>query len=142
MENVDPVEPQPRQAAFERRRDGVGDAAELAWRHSDLGADDNAGRLQLMQNPAEIAFRFAIAVQHRGVEVVHAGGDRPRDGALLIGSIAAHHQSADRAAAEAQHRELHSCPPKHPHLHRCCSRQGQPVTQNPGRGTKFITVRT
>ncbi len=33
------------------------------------------------------------------VEVVHAGGDHPRDGRLLVG-IAAHHKSAHCAAAE------------------------------------------
>ena len=118
MKDVDPVKPQPRQAAFERCRDGVGNAAELAGRHPDLGADGDVGRFQLLQNAAKVLFRFAIAVLHRGVEVVDAGGDRPRDGALLVGGIAAHHQSAHRAAAEAQHRELHSRAPKDPQLHR------------------------
>ena len=121
MEDVDPIETQPRQAAFERRRHGVGNAAELAGRQPDLGADDDVGRLQLLQDAAEVLFRFAVAVLHRGVEIVHAGGDRPRDGALLVGGIAAHHQSADRAAAEAQHRELHSRASKDPQLHRCSS---------------------
>ena len=87
-------------------------------RHPDLGADDHVGRFQLLQDAAKVLFRFAIAVQHRGVEIVHAGGDRPRDGALLVGRIAAHHQSAHRAAAEAQHRELHSRATKCPQLHR------------------------
>ena len=87
-------------------------------RHADLGADHHIGRLQLLQHAAEILFRFAIAVLHRGVEIVDAGGDRARDGALLVGGIAAHHQSADGAAAEAQHRELHSRAPKDPQLHR------------------------
>ena len=122
MKDVDPVKTQPRQAAFERCRDGVGDAAELAGRHADLGADDDVGRLQRLQDAAKVLFRFAVAVQHRGVEVVDAGGDRPRDGALLVGGIAAHHQSAHRAAAEAQHRELHSRAPKDPQLHRCSLR--------------------
>ena len=92
MKDVDPVKPQPRQTAFERRRDGVGNAAELAGRQPDLGADDRVGRLQLLQNAAEILFRFAVAVLHRGVEIIHAGVERPRDGALLVGGIAAHHQ--------------------------------------------------
>jgi hypothetical protein len=30
------------------------------------------------------------------VEVVHGGGDRPRDGRLLVGSIAAHQNPAFR----------------------------------------------
>jgi hypothetical protein len=70
-----------------------------------------------LQHAAEILFRFAVAVLHRCIEVVHAGGDRSRDGALLVERIAAHHQSADRAAAEAQHRELHSGSPEYPHFH-------------------------
>src|SRR4029077_3264468 len=35
-------------------------------------------------------------------KVVHAGVDRPRDRALLVEWIAAHHEFADRAAAEPQ----------------------------------------
>src|SRR6266849_4465415 len=62
-----------------------------------------------------------MTVLYRGVEVVHASGDCPRDGTLLVGRIAAHHDSADCAAAEAQHRELHSRAPKDPQLHRCSS---------------------
>ena len=118
MKDVDPVKTQPRQAAFERRPDGVINAAELAGRHPDLGADDDVSRLQLLQNAAKVVFRLAVAVQHRRVEVVDAGRDRACDGALLVGRIAAHHQSAHCAAAEAQHRELHSRAPKHPQLHR------------------------
>jgi hypothetical protein len=119
--DVDPVKTEPRQTAFERYRDGVGDAAELAGRQPDLGADDHVRRFQLLQNAAEVLFRFAIAVLHRGVEVVYAGGDRARDDTLLLGRIASHHKSAHRAAAEAQHRKLHPRPPKDPQLHRCCS---------------------
>jgi hypothetical protein len=75
-------------------------------------------RFQLLQNAAKILFRFAIAVQHRGVEVVDPGGDRACDGTFLIGSIAAHHQSAHRAATEAEDREVHSRAAKDTHLHR------------------------
>src|SRR4029077_2774927 len=56
--------------------------------------------------------------ERAGVEVVHARGDCLRDGTLLVGRIAAYHDSADCAAAEAQHRELHSRAPKDPKLHR------------------------
>jgi hypothetical protein len=31
-----------------------------------------------LQDAAEILFRFAVAVLHRGIEVIHAGGDRAR----------------------------------------------------------------
>ena len=55
-----------------------------------------------MQDAAEILFRFAVAVLHRGVEVVHAGGDRPRNGALLVEWITAHHEFADRAGGRRQ----------------------------------------
>ncbi len=130
VKDVDPVKTQSRQTAFERRRDGVGNAAELAGRQPDLGADGHVGRFQLLQDAAKVVFRFAIAVLHRGVEVVHAGGDRPRDGTLLVRRIAAYHNSAHRAAAEAQHRELHSRTPKDPQLHRCPS---QTVTAPPAR---------
>ena len=121
MKDVDAVKPQAREAAFERQRYGVGNAAGLARWYADLGADDHARRFQLLQSATEVVLGFTIAVQHRGVEVVHPGVDRPRDGTLLVGSIAAYHQSAHGAAAEAQHRELHSRAPKHPQLHRCSS---------------------
>jgi hypothetical protein len=94
---------------------------EIFQRQPDLGADDHVRRFELLQDASDILFRFAVAVLDRGGEVVHAGGDRPCDGALLVEWIAAHHQSADRAAAEAEHRELHSGAPKYSHLHRCSS---------------------
>src|ERR1700675_389391 len=62
VKDVDPVKTQSRQTAFEGHRYGVGNAAELAGRQSDLGADDHARWFQLLQNAAEILFRFAIAV--------------------------------------------------------------------------------
>src|SRR5580693_7127724 len=46
-------------------------AAEVTGRQPDLGADDHVGRFELLQDAAEIHFRFAVAVLHRGVEVVH-----------------------------------------------------------------------
>ncbi len=118
MKDVDPVKAQPRQAAFERYPDGIVNAAKLAGRHADLGADNHVGRFQLLQNAAKVLLQFAIAVLHRGVEIIDAGGDRPRDGPLLVGSIAAHHQPTHRAAAEAQHGEPHPRAPKDPQLHR------------------------
>jgi len=79
-----------------------------------------------LQDTAKILFRFAVAILHRGVEVVHARSGGPRDGALLVDWIAAHHKSADRAAAEAQYRKLHSGAPEYSHFHRrssaCVSR--------------------
>src|SRR5439155_23561771 len=82
MKDVDPVKTQPRQTAFERYPDGVVNAAKLAGRQPDLGADDHVRRFEVLQYAAEILFRFAIAVLHRGVEVIDAGGDRACDGPL------------------------------------------------------------
>src|SRR5260370_12205889 len=118
MEACEEVEAGSRHTAFERPRHGVGNASEVAAWHPDLGADGHVGRFEPLQHTAEILFRFAVAVLHRGVEVVRAGVDRPRDGALLVERIAAHHESADRAAAEAQHRELQSGAPEQPQFHR------------------------
>ena len=118
MEDVDPIAAKPRQTGFERLRHGVGNVAEVGGRQPDLGADDDVGRFELLQDAAEILFGFAVAVLHRGVEVVHAGGERACDGALLVEWFAAHHQSADRAAAEAQHRKLHSGAAEYPHFRR------------------------
>ena len=107
-----PIKPQPRQTAFERRRDGIGDTVEGGGRQPDFCADDSVRRFQFLQDAAEILLRLAVAVLHGGVEIIDAGFDRARDGAFLLGRIAAHHESADRAAAKAQHRQLHSRAPK------------------------------
>jgi hypothetical protein len=104
VQDVGPIKTESRQTGFERLRHGVGNPAEVGGRQPDLGADDHVGRFEPLQNAAEILLRFAVAVLHRGVEVIHAGGDSPGDGALLVERIAAYHQSADRAAAEAEHR--------------------------------------
>src|ERR1700681_335325 len=114
VKDVDAVKTQPRQTAFERHRHGVGNPAVLARRQPDLGADDRVGWFQPLQNAAKVLFRFAIAILHRGVEVVHASGDRPRDGTLLVGRIAAYNKSTHCAAAEAQNRELYSRAAKDP----------------------------
>ena len=102
VEDVDSIEAQPRQAVFERLCYGVGDALAVGGWQPYLGADGDVGRLEVLQDATEVLFRFTVAVLHRGVEVVHAGFDGPRDGALLVKRIAAHHQPADRATAEAQ----------------------------------------
>ena len=108
MEDIDPVATQSREAIFERLCHCVRDAAEIGARQADLGADNRVGGFQLLQNAAEVLFRLAVAVLHRRVEVIHADLERAGDGAFLIARIAAHHQPADRAAAEAQHRNLHA----------------------------------
>ena len=109
---------QPSQAAVERRRDSLRDVAELARGHADFGADHDIGRLQHLQDAAEIVFRFPVAVLNRRIEIIDAGRDRARNRAFLVSGITAHHQSTHRAAAEAQHGELHCRAPKDPHLHR------------------------
>ncbi len=122
MQNVDPIEPHAREAGFKRYRHGIADAAELRAAQPHLGADEHAGGFEALQHAAEILFRLAVAVQYRGVEIVHARGDRAGDGALLIALIAADHQSADRTAAETQSREPHAAAAEVPHLHRRFSR--------------------
>ncbi|WP_280972416.1 MULTISPECIES: hypothetical protein [unclassified Bradyrhizobium] len=118
MKDVDLIEAEASQAAFERKPDGIGNAAILTGLQSDLGTDDHIGRLQLPQDAAKVLLRRAIAVLNRCVEIIDASGDRPRNRTLLVGSITTHHQSAHGTAAEAQDRELHSGAPKDPQLHR------------------------
>ena len=72
-----------------------------------------------MQDATEVLLRFTVAVLHRGVEVVHTGGDSPRNGPLLIERIAAHHQPADRTAAEAEHGKLQAGAAEDPRFHGC-----------------------
>ena len=134
MEDVDPVEPQPRRlpssdVAIASRNAAARLTASAPWCRRSLG------RLQLLQHAAEIGFRLAVAIQHRGVEIVHAGLERARHRALLVGGIAAHHQPAHRAAAEAQHRDLQSGPPECPHLH-CHS----PISGAPSSAGNFVST--
>src|SRR6187200_2921048 len=116
MEYVYPIEAQPRQTGFERFLYEVTNAADASGWQPDLGADGHVGRFEFLQDAAEILFRFAVAILHCSVEVVHARFERSRNRALLIERIAAYHQSADRTAAEAQQRQLHSAAPEYPHL--------------------------
>src|SRR5262249_18379456 len=97
---------------------GVGDAAEVGGLQPHFRADHHVGRLEHLQDAAEIPFRLAFTVLPRRIEVVHAGRERARDGALLLARVAAHHQSADRAAAEAQPRQPEPGAPEWPHFHR------------------------
>ena len=125
VKDIDAVELQSREAAFERGRDRLGDAAECVGGNTDLGADDRIGRLQLLQDAAKVLFRLAVAVQHGRIEIVHADVDRARDETLLVGGIAAHHDAAHRAASKTERRDLHPRAPKVPHLHRCSSGHGR-----------------
>ncbi|MGA8695725.1 MAG: hypothetical protein WB689_18155 [Xanthobacteraceae bacterium] len=117
MEDVDVIAAQPRHALVERFRHRSGNAAETDARQPNFGADERIRRLQFLQDAAKILLRFTIAVLHRGVEVVHAGVDGSRDSPLLVEWIAANHQSADRATAEAKHREPNSGAAEHSHFH-------------------------
>ena len=63
-------------------------------------------------------FRFAVAVLDRDVEVIYNRSDCACDTTLLVERIAAHHQSADRAAAEASHGKLYPGAAEHPFFHR------------------------
>ena len=74
-------------------------------RQPHLGADIDLG-LQRLEDAAEILFRAAVAVLRGGVEIIDAELQRAGDGALLVGRRAADHQPADRAAAEAQQRDV------------------------------------
>ena len=57
------------------------------------------------QDASEVRFGHAVAVLHRGIEIVDAGIQREADGPVLIGGRPAHHQAADGAAAEAENRK-------------------------------------
>ena len=45
---IDPIEAQPREACFQRRRHDVGDPAELTRWHTNLGADNRGRRFQTL----------------------------------------------------------------------------------------------
>src|SRR5262249_45558688 len=117
VQDVDPLETQPLQAGVERPRHRVADAAEVVGLQPHFGAAQRVGGLELLPDGAEVLFRFAFPVLPRRVEIVDAGRDRACDGALLVARVAAYHQPADRAAAEAQHRELQSGASERAHLH-------------------------
>lgn len=62
----------------------------LLRRDVDLGADKHVGA-QLTQHRSKVAFRLAVAVRGRGVEVVDAEIHSPRHGLQLFAAFAAHH---------------------------------------------------
>jgi len=116
LEQVDALEAEAAEARLEGRRHGLGGAAARLIRDAHLGADDDA-RTEGLEDAAEVLLGLAVAVLHGRVEVVDAGCERLRDRALLVGRIAAHHQAADGAAAEAEHRDLQAGPPESAHFH-------------------------
>src|SRR6185312_15959191 len=118
VKDIDVVPAQAFEAVLERLRDRIANASGIAWRQPDLGANHDIGRLERLQDAAEVLFGFAVAVLHGRVEVVDAGGERPRDRALLVGRRAAHHEPAHGAAAEAEQGQLHSGAPEYARLHR------------------------
>jgi hypothetical protein len=118
MEDVDPVAPKALEAFLERARHRLGDAAERRQGNADLGADDRLGGLERAQHATEIPLRSAVAILHGRVEIIDPGVERARHGALLFLRLAAHHEPAHRAAAEAEHRDPQSAAPEFALLHR------------------------
>ena len=116
LEEIDMVELQPRQARIQRGGDRGADPAFLFRRHAHLGADQHIG-LEAFEDAAEIALGLALPVHRRGVEIIDAQFERPRDRALLIGGVALYDQPADRAAAEAEEREAEAALAKHSLFH-------------------------
>ena len=94
--------------AFQACVHGIRDElADVAGRFDQyLGADNNLRPFQRLQHAAEIAFGHAVAVHRCGVVVIDSEFHGARDCALLVCRRAFHHQAANGAAAEAQHRKL------------------------------------
>src|SRR6266516_1208639 len=108
---------EPPQTSLDGFGDGLLDATELGGGQPHLGADDRVLRLQLLERAPEVLFRFAVAVLHRGVEIIDAGFERARDRPFLVRGLAAHHQPAHRPAAEAEDRDPQPGPAECPHFH-------------------------
>ena len=64
-------------------RDRLADIGAVLGRQPHLGADHDVG-LERLQHAAEIALGLAVAVERRRVEIVDAGLDGARHGALLV----------------------------------------------------------
>src|SRR6516164_10198557 len=117
LEQVDPVELQTLQARLQRCGYCRTNAAALAVGNADFGTDEYVG-LQALQDAPEIALGFAVAIHRRGVEVVDAKLDGTRDRPLLVGRIAAHHQTPNGAAAEPEDRYRETGAAECPCFHR------------------------
>ena len=117
VEDIDAVHAEPLEAALQRGGTAAPMRPNSDRGHPHLGPDDGIGRLQVGQGAAEVLLQLAVAVLHRGVEVVHPHVQCAADRPLLVRRRAAHHQSAHRAAAEAQQRDLHAGPPECAHFH-------------------------
>ena len=92
------VAPQALQALFQRLRHEGRDIGAVRCSQPEFGADDHLG-LQAGECTAEVALRFAIAVDRRGVEIVDAGVDGAPRRARLLGCRSLGEQPADRAGA-------------------------------------------
>ena len=117
LEQVDVVAAEALQAVVHALRDRLADVGAMSAAQPELGAEDDIG-LQRLQHAAEIALGLAVAVERRGVEVVDAGLDGARGGALLVGRRALGEQPADGAGAVAEHRDLEAGASEPALLHR------------------------
>src|SRR5438552_6251401 len=93
LEQIDALEPEATQARVERARDRARNVGEVAPVDAELRPDVHL-RLQRLQHLAEVLLGLAVAVGRRGVEVVDAKLDRPRDRSLSLGRRAANDQPA------------------------------------------------
>src|SRR5262249_30453031 len=108
MEYVHPIHRQSGQASLQGFAYRNPDAPEVGGWEPHLGADDCVFGLELLKNAAEVPLRFAVPILYGGIEIIHAGLQRPRNGACLVIGVASDHQSAHRTAPKTQERNLHS----------------------------------
>ncbi len=105
LEQVDMVAAHAAEAVVHALGDRLGHIGAVLGRQPHLGADHDVG-LERLQHAAEIALGLAVAVERRRVEVVDAGLQSARHGALLIVRPALGHQPADSARTVAKHGNL------------------------------------
>jgi hypothetical protein len=121
LKQINPLELQALQARLQRCRDRRSDPAAFARRNAHLGADQDVG-FEALDDAPEIAFGFTIAVHRCGVEIIDAELDRPLYRTLLVGRVAAHHQTADGAAPEPENRYFEPRAPECACFHRVLRR--------------------
>src|SRR5262249_37072225 len=104
LQQVDVIAAEAAEALLEGPRDSLGEVLAMLGQDGEFGAEEDRG-LQVAEHAAQVLLRGAVAVGGRGIEIVNAALERPCDGALLVPRRAPHHETADRAASEAEDRD-------------------------------------
>ena len=105
---VDVIEAEARQALVHRLGHEIGDPPTVGCFQAELGAEIDVVALPTLEDAPQRLFRFTVAINRGGVDVVDAQFEGAGESSLLIGRRSLCHEATNGAGTEAQHANLQS----------------------------------